>query len=169
MWLWTSLVVVSAYLHPQTISDTKNTYCIYPNMRPLTLIHYSQWYRTLTDTMQAQQTTQTYYYKQTSILLDSIQDIKNTGWVCSSYNLTSSSNVFHVFMTQNLTPLFLLCNYFLFANTICLHDLIHFGLRYTLENWIYSTTWIEATTCNINNFDCICIIFNDIINVLTIF
>jgi len=42
-------------------------------MRPLTLIHYSR-YRTVIDTTQAQHMTKAYYYKQTSILLVSIQD-----------------------------------------------------------------------------------------------
>lgn len=65
----------------------KNTYCIYSNMRPLTLTHNSHWYRTLTDTMQAHHTTQTYYHKQTSIFLASIQD---TSHILSEFALLTT-------------------------------------------------------------------------------
>lgn len=48
-------------------------------------------------------------------------------------------------------------------------DLIHFGLRYALENKTCSATWLEASMakCNSNNFFFICIKFNDVRNCLT--
>ena len=50
-------------------------------------------------------------------------------------------------------------------------DPIHFGFRYSLQDFVCSATWIEAATAkgNIDNLDCIFIIFNDIKNVLTTF
>jgi len=110
MWLWTSLVVVSAYLHPQTISDTKK-HILHtpkyetPDLNPLFTIQNRDWYNASTahDKGLLLQTNQYLTGFDT-------RHIKNTGWVRSSYNLPSSSNIF---MTQNLTPLFLLCNYFL--------------------------------------------------------
>jgi len=54
MWLWTSLVVVSGYLHPQTISDTKKHILHIhkyetPDFNPLfTMIQNSDWYNAST-------------------------------------------------------------------------------------------------------------------------
>jgi len=112
MWLWTALVVVSAHMHPQTISDTKKHILHIPkyetpDLNPLfTMIQNPDWYNASTayDTGLLLQTNQYLTGFDT-------RHTKHTGWVHSSYNLPSSSIVFHVFMTQNLMPLFLLCNY----------------------------------------------------------
>jgi hypothetical protein len=41
-----------------------------------------------------------------------------------------------------------------FTHITCLQDPIHSGLRYTLETWTYSTTWLDIsiTKSNNNNF-----------------
>jgi len=104
MWLWTSLVVVSAYPHPQTISDTKKHILHIPkyetpDLKPLfTMLQNLYWYNASTahDTGLLLQTNQ-------YLTSFDTRHIKNTGWVRSSYNLPSSSNIFHVFTTQNLT------------------------------------------------------------------